>query len=374
MTVTTTPLIPPQQPRLLDRLRNAIRTRHYSPRTEKAYVFWVRRYLAFHRMRHPGEMGSREIALFLADLATRRQVSASTQAQAFSALLFLYRDVMGQELAGIEHVARAKQPARVPLVLSREEIASVLAQLQGRMLLMVSLLYGSGLRLLECARLRIADVDLERGELTVRSGKGQKDRVSVLPAGLREPLRQHLERVRRVHQRDIAAGVGAEASDASDQKALADWARRWVFPASGTYVDRCTGQVRRHHVHETTLQRSFRAAARDAGLSKPASCHTLRHSFATHLFEAGYDIRTIQELLGHVKVSTTMIYTHVMTRRGERDIRSPLDGIAHTTAPPPAVRHRPGHPPGPSPRSLVQSHYTAPSNGTRPSSNRPPDD
>lgn len=316
----------PSQPRLLDRLRNAIRTRHYSRRTEKAYVLWVRRFLAFHGMRHPDSMGAPEVGNFLADLALRRRVSASTQNQAHSALLFLYRDVLGRDLGSLDSIVRAKQPRRVPLVLDRAEVTSVLARLKGTSSLMASLLYGSGLRLLECLRLRVMDLDLARGEITVRAGKGERDRVTMLPASLREPLACHLEQVRRIHERDVAVGVGVELPYALDDKPLAarDWAWRWVFPASRTYVVPRTGETRRHHVHQTVLQRAFRAAVREAGLSKPASCHTLRHSFATHLLEAGCDIRTIQELLGHADLNTTMLYAHALTRVG-RVVRSPLD-------------------------------------------------
>ncbi len=364
MTIEASPL---PKPRLLDRLRIAIRARHYSRRTEKAYVFWVRRYLTFHGMRHPNEMGSSDVAAFLSALATRWRVSASTQNQAFSALLFLYREVLGRELSGLEKVARAKQPVRVPLVLSRDEVARVLAQLQGTPLLMAALLYGSGLRLLECARLRVKDVDLDRGELTVRGGKGEKDRVTMLPAGLYEPLRQHLDRGRRVYQHDFAEGVGIELPSGLAAKypsGSREWGWRWLFPASRTYVDRRTGEVRRHHLHETVLQRAFRAAVRAAGIAKPASCHTLRHSFATHLLEAGYDIRTIQELLGHVDVNTTMIYAHALNRSG-RGVRSPLDGFLLTNVAPPPNPGRALAAPARSTGTLVQSRYLAPPNTTR---------
>jgi len=359
--------IPPtsDEPRLLDRVRIAIRTRHYSHRTEKAYVFWVRRFVTFHGMRHPRELGSREVALFLEDLATRGRVSASTQNQAFSALLFMYREVLGRELDGLDKVVRAKQPVRVPLVLSREEVVWVLAQMRGTTLLMASLLYGSGLRLLECVRLRIKDVDLARGELTVRAGKGEKDRVTMLPASLRESLRQHLEHVRQIHQRDVTSAVGVELPYALDRKSLAarDWAWRWVFPASRTYVDRRSGEVRRHHVHETVLQRAFRGAIRSAGLSKPASCHTLRHSFATHLLEAGYDIRTIQELLGHVDVHTTMLYTHALNRTSQ-GVMSPLDAVSVRTAAG-LIHSKSAQPTLANAAPLrIQSRYTAPPNAT----------
>jgi integron integrase len=320
----------PAPPRLLDRVRGALRARHYSFRTEKAYVAWIRRYLAFHRMRHPLEMGTAEITAFLTALAVRLHVSASTQKQAFSAVLFLYRDVLDRELTGLDRVVRAKPPLRLPLVLSRQEVATLLARLRGTPLLMASLLYGSGLRLLECARLRVKDVDFDRRELVVRDGKGRKDRVTILPSGLVLPLARHLERLRRIHDRDRARGVAVDLPYALARKypaAAHEWAWRWVFPASRTYLDVRTGEVRRHHLHESALQRALRTAVLEAGLSKPATCHTLRHSFATHLLETGYDIRTIQELLGHSDVNTTMVYTHVLNRGG-RGVHSPLDAFA----------------------------------------------
>jgi integron integrase len=317
----------PGKPRLLDRVRLAIHVRHYSRRTEEAYVFWIRRFLAFHGMRHPDTMGSAEVGSFLSDLATRRRVSASTQNQAFSAILFLYRRVLGRELAGLENVPRAKRPERVPVVLSRDEVGEILARLDGSPRLMAALMYGSGLRLLECARLRVKDIDFDRHEVTVHDGKGQKDRVTVFPMGLVQPLLRHLERVRRLHERDLAAGVDVALPHALALKypnAPRECGWRWVFPARRTYRDHRTGRRFRHHLHETVLQRAFRDAVRWAGLSKPASCHSLRHSFATHLLEAGYDIRTIQELLGHADVSTTMIYAHALNRGG-RGVLSPLD-------------------------------------------------
>jgi integron integrase len=324
---SSSPAGAPAKPRLLDRVRLAIRTRHYSRRTEEAYVFWTRRFLAFHGMRHPDTMGSAEVGSFLSDLATRRRVSASTQNQAFSAIVFLYRRVLGRDLAGLESVPRAKRPERVPVVLSREEVGEILVRLEGSPRLMAALMYGSGLRLLECATLRVKDIDFDRLELTVHGGKGQKDRVTVLPMGLVQPLRQHLERVRRLHERDLAAGVDVELPHAlavASPSAPRDCGWRWVFPARRTYRDPGTGRRFRHHLHETVLQRAFRDVVRWAGLSKPASCHSLRHSFATHLLESGYDIRTIQELLGHADVSTTMIYAHVLNRGG-RSVLSPLD-------------------------------------------------
>lgn len=318
----------PGPPRLLDSVRQAIRARHYSRRTEKAYAAWIKRYVLFHGKRHPREMGVPEVTRFLSNLATEGHVSASTQNQAFSALLFLYREVLGQTLPGLDDVVRAKRPARLPLVLTRDEVQAVLGQLRGAPWLMASLMYGAGLRLLECVRLRVKDVDFSRSELTVRDGKGQKDRVTVLPARIAEALRSHLERVARQHEADIRQGAGVVAlPHALARKyphACRDWAWQWVFPATRMYDDPLTGDRGRHHLHETVLQRGFQDAVRRARISKPATCHTLRHSFATHLLEAGYDIRTIQELLGHSDVSTTMIYTHVLNCGG-RGVKSPLD-------------------------------------------------
>jgi integron integrase len=327
----------PTEPRLLDRVRGAIRARHYSFRTERAYVAWIRKFLAFHRMRHPLEMGAPEITAFLTALAVRLRLSSSSQKQAFSAVLFLYRDVLDRELTGLDDVVRAKPPYRLPLVLSRQEVAALLARLHGTALLMASLLYGSGLRLLECARLRVKDVDFDRRELVVRDGKGRKDRVTMLPGGLVLPLAKHLERVGRLHNRDAAEGVGVDLPYALARKypaAAREWAWQWVFPAARTYADRSTGEVRRHHLHESALQRALRAGVVQAGLSKPATCHTLRHSFATHLLESGYDIRTIQELLGHSDINTTMVYTHVLNRGG-RGVHSPLDSFGAAVAEPP---------------------------------------
>jgi integron integrase len=320
--------LPPEVSRLLDRVRSAIRTRHYSVRTEKAYLGWIRRFVSAHDGRHPVEMGLPEVARYLAHLAIRSHVSASTQNQAFSALTFLYRDVLERPIEGLEEVARAKRPVRVPLVLSRDEVQAILECLRGTPSLMCALMYGAGLRLLECCRLRIKDVDFARGELVVRDGKGRKDRVTVLPARLAAPLAKHVGRVRVQHAADLAAGAGAVAlPDALDRKyanAHREWAWQWVFPADRFYTDPVTGHRRRHHLHETVVQREFATAVRTAKVAKPATCHTLRHSFATHLLESGYDIRTIQELLGHSDVATTMIYTHVLNRGG-RGVRSPLD-------------------------------------------------
>jgi integron integrase len=317
-----------QAPRLLDQVREALRTRHYSRRTEKAYVGWIRRFVIFHGKRHPREMGEAEVTRFLSHLAVERKVSASTQNQALAALLFLYRVVLGIELKWLGEMVRAKRPQRLPVVLTRREVRELLERLRGTTWLMASLLYGSGLRLLECARLRVKDVDFERGEILVRDGKGRKDRVTMLPASVKGPLRVHLAEVRRLHEADLRGGLGSvELPDAIAHKypnASREWAWQWVFPASRHYVVAGTRERRRHHLHETVLQRAVKQAAREAGIAKPASCHTLRHSFATHLLEAGQDIRTIQELLGHRDVSTTMIYTHVLNRGG-LGVRSPLD-------------------------------------------------
>jgi integron integrase len=307
----------------------AVRARHYSPRTEKAYVMWVRRFVLFHAKRHPSAMGGAEVTAFLSHLASSRRVSASTQNQALSALLFLYRQVLGQELEWMEGIVRAKRPVRVPVVLTRDEVRAVLAEIHGTPWLMASLLYGAGLRLLECCRLRVKDVDFERNEITVRDGKGRKDRVTLLPARLKRHLATHLDRVRAQHERDLREGAGAVqlpyAIERKYPRAASEWAWQWVFPATRFYTDAESHVHRRHHLHESVVQRAMGEAVRAAGIAKHAGCHTLRHSFATHLLESGYDIRTIQELLGHSDVSTTMVYTHVLNRGG-RGVRSPLDG------------------------------------------------
>ena len=318
----------PATPRLLDRVRNTIRARHYSPKTEKTYVAWVRRYVMFHRKRHPSEMGEDEVRSFLSWLAVERRVSASTQNQALSALLFLYREVLGEPIGWIENIAPAKRSTHLPVVLTPTEVRSLLDKLNGTSWLMASVMYGAGLRLMECCRLRVKDMDFECGEITVRDGKGQKDRVTMLPGSLKEPLRVHITKVRERHERDLAAGTGTVALPGALERkypsAAKEWGWQWVFPASRFYTDRETGELRRHHRHESVLQRDVKAAARRAGIAKPASCHTLRHSFATHLLESGTDIRTIQELLGHSDVTTTMIYTHVLNKGG-LGVRSPLD-------------------------------------------------
>ena len=289
---------------------------------------WIKRYIFFHDKRHPNEMGEHEVTQFLSSLATDRNLSPSSQNQALNALLFLYQHVLGRELDWLDRVVRAKRRLRIPLVLSREEVAAVLNQLHGTPWLMASLLYGAGLRVLECARLRVQDVDFRRNQVLVRDGKGRKDRITLLPSKSAAPLAAHVERVRLQHQKDIEKGAGyVELPYALRRKyprAARDWPWQWVFPATRFYRDRETGERRRHHLHESVLQRAVKDAVRASGISKPAKCHTLRHSFATHLLEAGYDIRTIQELLGHSDVTTTMIYTHVLNRGG-LGVRSPLD-------------------------------------------------
>lgn len=324
--IRATDTIPPL--RLLDQVRAAIRVRGYSPRTEKAYVRWIRRFVRFHGTRHPRDLAEPEVSSFLTHLAVERNVSASTQNQALSAILFLYRNVLKQELDWLNDVVRARRPVRLPVVLTRSEVATILDGMDGPPRLMASLLYGAGLRVLECARLRVKDVDLERREILVRDGKGGKDRVTLLPAALQEPLRTHLAGLRRQHHKDLGHGFGSvELPTAIERKyprAPWEWGWQWVFPATRFYRDPVTGRRRRHHLHETVLQRAMKEAVRAGGLAKPATCHTLRHSFATHLLEDGYDIRTIQELLGHRDVTTTMIYTHVLNRGG-RGVRSPLD-------------------------------------------------
>ena len=321
--------LPSGEPRLLDRVGQAMRLRHYSSRTEEAYLAWIRRFIVYHGKRHPRELGADDVTAFVSSLAGRG-VSASTQNQALSAVLFLFEVVLGRHLEWMDQIVRAQRPARLPVVLSHDEVGALLMRLRGDAWLMASLLYGAGLRLLECAELRVKDVNFDRGELTIRDGKGGKDRVTMLPATVRGPLAEHLTGVRVQHEADLAAGRGAVALPGALRlkypNASREWGWQWVFPATRFYVDRHTGERRRHHLHESVLQRAVKDAVRAAGIPRPATCHSLRHSFATHLLEAGYDIRTIQELLGHRDVSTTMIYTHVLNQGG-RGVRSPLDGL-----------------------------------------------
>lgn len=304
------------KPRFLDSVRSALRTRHYSRRTEEAYVAWIRRYIVFHGKRHPADMSAVEITRFLTWLAVDRNVAASTQNQALGALLFLYRAVLLVDVPWLDDLVRARRPERLPVVLTRDEVRQVLAGLDGAPRLMAYLLYGAGLRLLECCHLRVQDVDFVGNQITVRAGKGDKDRVTMLPAVVQPDLSRHLDVVRAQHRRDVARGAGwVELPTALARKypnAGREWAWQWVFPATRTYVEPATGQRRRHHLHESVLQRAVKEAVLRAGLSKRAGPHTFRHSFATHLLESGHDIRTVQELFGHRDVSTTMMYTHVL--------------------------------------------------------------
>jgi len=315
-------------PRLLDSVRAEIQLRHYSYRTEKAYVDWIRRFILFHGRRHPREMGGTEVREFLSYLASDRQVSPATQGQALAALLFLYKRVMNVDLPWIDNVVRAHRPKRLPTVLTREEARHVIAQMSGVHRLIAGLLYGSGLRLLEALRLRVKDVDFYHRRILVRDGKGMKDRVTILSASAGEDLQIHLRNVRLLHEHAILRGFGGvELPHALARKyprAYLQWGWQYVFPAARPSTDPRTGELRRHHVHEESVQRQVRTAARAARIEKPVSPHTFRHSFATHLLETGYDIRTVQELLGHKDVSTTQIYTHVMAP-GSNPVRSPLD-------------------------------------------------
>lgn len=320
----------PPAPTLLAQLRAEIRTRHYSPRTEEAYVWWVRRFVRFCGLRHPRDVGQGEVTRFLSNLAVDRRVSASTQNQALSALVFLYGEVLRMPVGWLTTLVRAKRSTRMPVVLTREEVRGILDRLPGISWLVAAVLYGTGVRLLEGLRLRVKDVDFAANEIMVRGGKGDRDRVTMLPERLKGPLLHHLADVRRQHERDCAEGAGwvelPGALAVKYPRAGREWGWQWVFPTTRGYVDRASREHRRHHLHESVVQRAFREARRAAGIGKPASCHTLRHSFATHLLEAGYDIRTVQELLGHRDVRTTMIYTHVL-KRGGLGVRSPADSL-----------------------------------------------
>lgn len=316
------------KPKLLDQVRQQIRLRNYSIRTERVYAEWIKRFIRFHAYRHPAEMGAAEIEAYLSHLAVKRDVSASTQNQALAALLFLYREVLKQELPWLDNVVRAKRPQRMPVVLTRAEVQEVLARLHGVPWLVASLLYGAGLRVTEALRLRVKDVEFSRREILVRDGKGQKDRVTVLPGTVVAALQDHLVKVKRLHERDLAEGFGRTnlpfALARKYPNAAAEWGWQFVFPSANRSDDPRGAGTFRHHVHEKTIQRHVREAVRLAGVIKPATPHTLRHCFATHLLEAGQDIRTVQELLGHADVKTTMIYTHVLNRGGLA-VLSPLD-------------------------------------------------
>ena len=326
------------RPRLFDVVREAIRRRHYSYRTEETYVHWVRRFVVFSGKRHPRDMGAAEVTAFLNHLAQDRAVAAATQNQALAALLFLYTEVMAQPLPWLEGLERAKRPVHRPTVLTEDEVQHLLGRMRGARWLMGSLLYGAGLRLRECLKLRVKDVDFGYRQILVRDGKGGKDRVTMLPATVIEPLQAHLVCAKALHERDILDGCGdVELPDAIARKypkAPYEWGWKFVFPSHKRSVDPRTGAIRRHHVYENYLTRGVKEAARAAGITKHVSCHTLRHSFATHLLENGYDIRTVQELLGHRSVETTMIYTHVLNKGG-RGVKSPLDGRGGPAATPP---------------------------------------
>ncbi len=322
---------PVAAPRLLEQVRARIRFKHYSIRTEQAYVDWIRRFIRHFGKQHPKDMGADEVQVFLTHLAVAGRVAASMQNQAKSALLFLYKEVLAIELPWLDKVEAAKTPKRLPVVLTRDEVMAMLSHLEGSHGLIAKLLYGTGLRIMEGLRLRIKDVEFERGEILVRDGKGAKDRVTMLPGSLVPALREHLERVRELHKQDLASGHGEVhlpyALDRKYPAAGREWMWQYVFPSASLSVDPRSGVVRRHHVQDQSVQRAIRQAVRNARIDKPATPHTLRHSFATHLLDSGYDIRTVQELLGHSDVSTTMIYTHVLNRGG-RGVASPLDRLS----------------------------------------------
>jgi integron integrase len=329
---TDASLTPPSgvKPKLLDQVRTALRSRHYSKRTEQSYVSWISRYIFFHHVRHPVEMGEAEVNEFLSYLAITGNVSPSTQNQALSALLFLYRYVLDRRLGELGTVIRARKSARLPVVLTREEVKAVLSRLKGEHWLIGTLMYGTGMRLMECLRLRVKDVSFSSGEIVIRQGKGDVDRRTMLPERVKGPLREHLKRVRTIHDRDFKEGYGrAMLPHALDRKypnASSEWGWQFIFPQARRWVNAKTGEQGRHHLDESIVQKAIRKAVRESGIEKQASSHSLRHSFATHLLEDGYDIRTIQELLGHKDVGTTMIYTHVLNRGG-KGVRSPVDSL-----------------------------------------------
>ena len=318
----------PQPRKLLDHVRDVLRVNHYSVRTEEAYVGWIRRYILYHNKKHPRDMGALEVELYLTHLAVGEKVSTNTQKQALNALVFLYHRVLQKRLGQFRDIERPKRPQRRPLVLSKDEVERILQVMSGTHQLIATLLFGTGMRLLECLRLRAKDVDFALNQIVVRDGKGWKDRVTMLPQRIKSDLERHLARVREIHRRDVASGGGrVYLPDALERKfpnANREWGWQYVFSAQTLSKDPRTGEKRRHHLHENSVQKALNKAVRLAGIVKPATCHTLRHSFATELLAAGYDIRTVQELLGHKDVSTTMIYTHVLNRPGI-GVKSPLD-------------------------------------------------
>ena len=328
MSEATPQTIPP--PKLLDQARDRLRVKHYSIRTETQYLHWIKRFILFHGKRHSREMGAVEVEAFLTHLAVEGRVAAATQNQALSALLFLYREVLNIDLPWLDKVVRAKQPQRLPVVLTRQEVTAILDRMSGVHGLMARLLYGTGMRLMECVRLRVKDVDFERAEIVVREGKGAKDRITMLPQALIGPLQDHLRWRRQLFADDKAKGRAAVyLPDALDKKypnAVVDWLWQYIFPSGSYSIDPRSGEERRHHIDEKLLQRAVKRAVQASGVAKLATPHTFRHSFATHLLQSGYDIRTVQELLGHADVATTMIYTHVLNKGG-RGVTSPLDAM-----------------------------------------------
>lgn len=319
-----------QKSPFLQRVRGAIRVKHYSIRTEQAYITWIKRFIIFHQKRHPADMAETEVIAFLTDLAVNRQVSASTQNQALNALVFLYKAVLDRPLGKLNGAVRAKKPQRLPVVLTQHEVRQILFHLEGKSWLIACLMYGSGLRLMEAIRLRVKDIDFEHRAIIVRSGKGQKDRVVTLADDLIISLKRHLEHVKNVHTKDLSDGFGDVylpfALARKYPNACTEWGWQYVFPASRRSLDPRSDQVRRHHFNETVVQKAIKNALRKTGITKPASCHTLRHSFATHLLERGMDIRTVQEQLGHKDIRTTQIYTHVLNRGGNAVV-SPLGAV-----------------------------------------------
>ncbi|MBI4852430.1 MAG: integron integrase [Acidobacteria bacterium] len=316
------------KPKLLDQIKEVMKLKHFSNRTEETYIHWIKRFIIFHKKRHPLEMGQEEIREFLSYLATQLNVARATQNLALQSILFLYREVLNKEIAHIDNIERAKKEAKVPIVFTRQEVSKILSNMKPTTSLMASLLYGSGLRLMECVRLRVKDLDFGSNIIVVREGKGEKDRVTVLPEKLRKALEHHLVKVKLLHEEDLAAGFGEVylpyALERKYPNANKEWGWQYVFPSVRLSVDSRSGKKRRHHICEKVLQQNVKEAIKQAGIAKNGSCHTFRHSFATHLLADGYDIRTIQQLLGHNDVSTTMIYTHVVNLGGH-GVWSPLD-------------------------------------------------